>query len=477
MRFIAKTSCRLANLSLLAGVLLVVGCVQTDPTVTGGPDATSDTGTDTSEQDTSSQDSGADTTTPNDTSQDPCENVTCSGNGTCFERSGAMPECVCDSGYRPDGLSCVEVDPNEPCDGVGCSGNGTCEVVEGEPSCNCESGFESGGQLTCVAIDPCEGETCSGHGTCVNNGGIAECDCDPQYEAGGLTCTPEDADGDGDDFTVDCDDNDDARNTSATEVCDGIDNNCNSVVDEGEVCGIWVLEPLASEWKAYGLDPSASGNAPSAKIRAAFDIESEDLAYVMTDTGFHVLRIGSLSWQASKVPLSTVATGLDTLDGPATSAIAIPADHAGGDGTTESVQISGMRGPDKIVWSIEFDIGSRSFSANTDSLYNEAHTWDDPNSPDPSNIRAAWLDVDNVRGWMDANPSNYCDTTRMSVDPYLAFLTSDRLYMSEAGICFTFTHNLALNQSPLAQPANPPPFDEVGAAFWHQGSLYLLRGE
>ncbi|MGM0556965.1 MAG: putative metal-binding motif-containing protein [Myxococcota bacterium] len=444
----------------------LAGCTGTDPTVTGGG---FDVGEDVSTDGADSTDSG------DDASVDPCEDVDCGGHGTCFERSGAEPECVCDSGYRPEGLDCVELDPDAPCDGVTCSGNGACVVENDAPRCECEEGFESGGELTCVAIDPCEGENCSGHGTCVVSSGIARCQCDDRYESGGLACTPEDADGDGEDFTVDCDDNDADINSSATEVCDGVDNNCDGQIDEGEVCGIWVLEPRSSQWDAYAMDPAASGNAPTSTIRAAWDIESLDIAFVLTDAGYHILRISSLSWQSQK-PLSDLGPDLGEATGPGTSAVSVPNDHAGGDGNNESVTLSSMSGSDKLVWQFEYNTNTQTHVAITDGLYGDSHTWDDPLAPTPSEIRASWLDVDNSRGWMDADPSDYCDTQTTTANPYSGRITSTQFYMTELGSCFVFTHEMALGQAPISQPANPPPFDEVGAAFWHQGALYMFRG-
>jgi len=54
-----------------------------------------------------------------------------------------------------------------------------------------------------------------------------------------LACLSGAADGDGDGFTVsegDCDDNNPAVFPGAAELCDGVDNDCDGEMDEGDVC-------------------------------------------------------------------------------------------------------------------------------------------------------------------------------------------------------------------------------------------------
>ncbi|MDG1480759.1 MAG: putative metal-binding motif-containing protein, partial [Myxococcota bacterium] len=54
---------------------------------------------------------------------------------------------------------------------------------------------------------------------------------DALLDTEGIVSTP-DADGDGYDADEDCDDENSVVNPSASEICDGVDNNCDGVVDE-----------------------------------------------------------------------------------------------------------------------------------------------------------------------------------------------------------------------------------------------------
>ena len=45
----------------------------------------------------------------------PCEGVTCSGHGRCFS-DGDEAVCICDEGYRAEGLECLSTTPDGDAD-------------------------------------------------------------------------------------------------------------------------------------------------------------------------------------------------------------------------------------------------------------------------------------------------------------------------------------------------------------------------
>ncbi len=121
---------------------------------------------------------------------------------------------------------------------------------------SCLRGWDLGGPWKCGDGDTCPGAFVCDDGVCCLNGGSPSCPTLPLPGGGCADGTPivyfrdEDGDGDGNEKVsrvfchaplrkgwvttgTDCDDVDPAINASASEQCNGKDDNCNRVVDEG----------------------------------------------------------------------------------------------------------------------------------------------------------------------------------------------------------------------------------------------------
>jgi len=326
---------------------------------------------------------------------------------------------------------------------------------------------------TDMFTDPCEGVTCGGHGTCMMVNRQAQCDCEDRYIALDLTCIPEDIDTDGHDFTVDCDDQLADIYPGARERCNYQDTDCDGEVDEG-ACSIWVLPPDATRWEKYPLNAGGDSNLPQETIKAAWDIESSGIAFVLTETAYHVFDIESLTWQAPQ-SRDEIFTGLT---GPITSnayAYSIPAEHI--DQFAETVTISVLNNVgSKQIWRISYLLSRQQYLRESGAPYGDTHSWNDRLAPEATQVRAAWMDVSHTRRWFDINPLRLCGLGGRSSDVYLSYLTHDSLYTMESGYCFMFISPIPLLNSPLDIPGAPD-FSEVGAGFWHNNTLYLFRGD
>ncbi|MFZ5475315.1 MAG: putative metal-binding motif-containing protein [Myxococcota bacterium] len=88
------------------------------------------------------------------------------------------------------------------------------------------------------------------------------------------TGEPVDRDGDGYHADQDCDDEDPRVNPGATEVCDGVDDDCDGTVDEG----VTVTSFADADGDGFG-DPSSSVEAcevPAGYVPAASDCDDAD---------------------------------------------------------------------------------------------------------------------------------------------------------------------------------------------------------
>ncbi len=121
---------------------------------------------------------------------DPCEGITCSGNGTCQEANG-LARCVCNTGFHADGLTCVEDlclasdCIHGQCTDPATSSECTCEDGYTGDACeDCDSGYVRVG-LNCEPQGVCVPNPCLNGGVCFEDTGSFRCECETGY-AGSL---------------------------------------------------------------------------------------------------------------------------------------------------------------------------------------------------------------------------------------------------------------------------------------------------
>jgi hypothetical protein len=123
-------------------------------------------------------------------------------------------DTVIDEGFDvdADGFTTCGGDCN---DGDAAVNPGATEGPPGDPTCSDSLDNDCNGAVD--GLDPaCQLPPCPD----ADSDGFADCTTDPSCDATGLTCG-------------DCNDGDAAVNPGATEICNGIDDNCDTVIDEG----------------------------------------------------------------------------------------------------------------------------------------------------------------------------------------------------------------------------------------------------
>jgi len=183
----------------------------------------------------------------------------CDKTVACKNTPGGYTCGDCSAGYTGGGASgCVDIDECKTNNG-GCDSLAACMNTPGSFSCGaCPTGYTGTGATGCVDIVECLSNNggCSANAQCTNTAGSRTCACKSGYSGDGITCTAPgagckwscttpgcaqvalDNDGDGHGSSAcaaapgdDCDDTQSSVFTGASEVCDGIDNDCDKKID------------------------------------------------------------------------------------------------------------------------------------------------------------------------------------------------------------------------------------------------------
>ncbi|MFO0561372.1 MAG: MopE-related protein [Polyangiales bacterium] len=175
------------------------------------------------------------------------------------DRSTAMPDRnvpPVDTGVMARCTSAAECDDGIACTEDGCGMDGVCthaamndrcndgRFCNGVESCNATTGCAAGTAPTCDDMNANTTDRCDeGANACRNDPLDNDGDGDPAMSAGGN----------------DCDDNDRTRSSLEREVCNGRDDNCNGMIDEGALnsCG--------------NCDPNCRGVSTGGMGGASFD--------------------------------------------------------------------------------------------------------------------------------------------------------------------------------------------------------------
>ena len=228
-------------------------------------------------------------------------------------------------------------------------------------------------------------------------------------------------------------------------------------------CAGWLLSRGAPTWTPIARPPGPF--APTSPVRAAFDIESLSIAYVLTDSNYHILRLSDRTYtgagaRADLFPQST---------GALINAYSVTAGHAGGDPNIEGITVESVTS----AQSYDFNLTTRGV-AFTREITDFGAVWTGPRAPARSSIRAAWLALENDSGWVTGAPSSLCPGGASATTAYAGVISTATIHVVEAGQCFDFYAPVAYTAfTPFTRPGAPR-VEDVAAAFYNRGDLWIL---
>ena len=429
----------------------------------------------------------------------PCLEIDCGNHGACHEIDGEA-SCQCDSGYVDEDDTCVaaggdgdgddgdgdgDVDGPGPCADFNCGTHGQCTEVGEEAVCDCLDGYVEENWV-CVPeeVDPCEDFNCGPNGQCVASGDSGSCDCDSGYTEESDYCVSEESPCD----DVDCSGNgtcDDSTGSARCNCHSGFEADGLQCVEEppectgaGE-CAVYILDEGSDSYRVIDYEDTGLFEALDGPIVAAFDIEGTNRGYVFTESTFYRVNTANFALLTSG-PVGELHPDLPAMSTDLQAAYSTPGNPTGNDDVTFGAN------PNHIVHShvlvLKYNFSTSSFEEFDPHRGWFEHTWEQFDNhhlvPETSdNFVVNWLDMENSRGFAQGGAADSCQIggeSNAEDIPYFGIMTQNRIHYQLADACFPFTHLETFTQSPIFGFANAPDPDDLGAAFWHNGALYLF---
>ncbi len=233
---------------------------------------------------------------------------------------------------------------------------------------------------------------------------------------------------------------------------------------------IWRLPEEASSWEVFAAGDASSQFAPGSPVRAAFDIEHSNFAFVLTDSTIHKLQLDD-DRHGEPGPSWADAMPIDEFDADLAEATVLAAHADPEHSPDDTIAVLGLDDGRPTFWRGNFAVDSESFQEVSAGEVG----WTHDDAPAPDQVGFAWRDNRNSRGWFAGEPP--CDITSIdSFDAYAAYVAGDQLHLHDRWYCTDYFRAL-----PVVDPEEPgppaegmPEVDEVAAAFWHNYELYLV---
>lgn len=232
-----------------------------------------------------------------------------------------------------------------------------------------------------------------------------------------------------------------------------------AIVCDPAACAGWLLARGASAWTTIPRDSGAF--APASPIRAAFDIESGNIAYVLTDSTYHVLRLSDRVYTSSgarddlfEVPRGPLRFAYSVVDPGGTFEMI----------SVESATSAQVYRYHTTAHTLEY----RGEGRDTDA------EWATSRAPLGDDVRGAWFAPDNERGWVRTSPATLCPTGPVDPSIHTAFITPTSVFIFENVRCQRFFTPTPYSEfTPFTLPGAPRT-DQIGASFYIHGDLWIL---
>lgn len=444
--------------------------------------------------------------------------------GNLMDGDGCSPECKVEPGWSCSGEPsvCVNLcgnnvlDPGEQCDGDLLGGN-DCTTIPGNytggtlkcsPAClfdttecilpgcgngildpgeECDHGEENSTTGECLpncklatcgdgyvweGVEECDDGNTSNNDSCLNNCKLATCG-DGYVWTGVEEC---------DDGALNSDTTPNACRTDCTLPRCG-----DGVVDSGEECDdgnniagdgcspdckieklpvLYSIENTTSGWSSLTLTYAGKPHAPTHPVIAAANAQTRGEAYIFTQSTYHVLTVPGMEWiEHDSIPSKF----------PGANGANITFAYGVSWGHSSASDIALFEGEWLRIFSIDNTTGEVTPSENNPLMVDWSDAGDYP--PEPHNVKASWLALENNQGWTPGSPGNICEAggSADTVGPHAAMLTlGNSLHLYEAGYCWEFHHVMPIGDYPPFSISGGPAAAQITAAFYASPKLYVI---